>query len=376
MKDLNKLKRKVFAKNNFWNFTTVLIGALFVAGGLGLETNVVQHVGILVGILLLMLAYIWNKKIVLPRYKLLYLIFIFLFGLSIFWSEDKEVSCEYLVLFIGGGLFWVSFYNLRKELGGRIDALVIILGLIFGGLFIVSLLVGAEIVNSKSLYLKASGYRNHNHLGDLWAVVMLMASYYLIKTKKRLYWPVVGLGIFFLAASLSRAAYLALFLGGIYLFKQLDWFKKRKRIYRLGGVIIVILFLFAGAQKITLFSRPYFIQGIAGFFHNPLGVGVGNFKIISSDSANHLWGMDGFSSLAHNIILEILTGMGVFGFSFVIWLIAVLWDIGKKKRTEKNILYQSLFIALGINFLFSTTYFIPTMLWLWFGYLGISQIDN
>jgi O-antigen ligase len=98
---------------------------------------------------------------------------------------------------------------------------------------------------------------------------------------------------------------------------------------------------------------------------------MGNFRIISLDSANHLWGMDTFSFIAHNIILEILTGMGIVGFSFLVWLVVILKDVWHNNR-GKDIVYQALFVALGVNFLFDTTYIIPTMLWLWFASLGLS----
>ena len=372
MKELNKSESTIFNIKNFWNYILILIGSLFLIGGLGLETNFVQHIGVLIGILLLILSFVWNKKIVFPRGAYLYLTFIILFGLSLFWSKDKQISYEYLILFLSGGLFWVSFYNLQKELSGKFDKLVIVLGLIFGGLFIGSVLLGADGINSRSLYLQTSSYRNHNLLGDLWAVVMLTVGYYLIKTRKLLYWLIAFMGVYFLAVSLSRAAYVALAAGLIYLFAKQNWLARHKKTFKLFALVFVVLFVFAGAQKITLFSRPYFVQGIVGFIRNPLGVGMGNFSIISLDPANHLWGMSAFSSMAHNIILEILAGMGIFGFVFIAWLVFVLRDIWNTRSNEKSILYQSLFIVLGVNFLFYTTYYIPTMLWLWFASLGLS----
>lgn len=349
----------------------VLIGALLVLGGLGLETSIVQYVGVVVGILLLVLSIVWRKKIEFPPGSLFYIIFLALMLLSIAWSKDREASLEYLVLFSGGGLFWVSFYNLKKEFKGGFDKLIIILGLIFGMLFIINSLMGANSVNGKSLYLQTSSYKNHNHLGDLWALVLVVVGYLLIKTRKRMYWPIIPLGIYFLAVSLSRSAYVALAVGLIYLFAKQGWLKRHKKAFKLIALVFVVLFVLAGVQKITLLSRPFFVQGVVGFIRNPLGVGVGNFIIISLDSANHLWGMDTFSSMAHNIILEILTGMGVFGFAFLAWLAIMLKNIWRNNE-KKDIIYQALFIALGVNFLFDTTYVISTMLWMWFASLGLS----
>lgn len=360
-----------FNKKYFWKLILVLIGALLFFAGLGIETTTVQYAGVLVGILLVVLSIVWRKKIELPPGSFLYIIFLAFMLLSITWSHDRQASLEYLVLFSGGGLFWVSFYNLKKELEGNFGKLVIILGLIFGLLFVISSLLGTDAINSKSLYLQASTHKNHNHLGDLWAVAMLASGYYLIKTRKRLYWPLLPLGIYFLAISLSRASYVALAAGLVYLFVKQNWLTKHKKAFKLFVLVFIALFVFAGTQKITLLSRPYFIQGIVGFIRNPLGVGMGNFYAISSDSMNHLWGLDGFSSIAHNIILEILVGMGVFGFSFLAWLAIVLKRIWRNNE-KKDIIYQAFFVALGVNFLFDTTYFIPTMLWLWFASLGLS----
>lgn len=361
----------IFNKKNFWRFILVLIGALLVLGGLGIETSSVQYVGVVVGILLLTLSIVWRKRIEFPPGSLFYLIFLVLLLLSITWSKDREASFEYLVLFSGGGLFWVSFYNLKKEFEEEFGKLIIILGLIFGILFIASSLSGADSVNGKSLYLQASAFRNHNHLGDLWASVLVVVGYLLIKKQKYLYWLIASVGVYFLAVSLSRGAYVALAAGIIYLFAKQNWLAKHKKALKLFVLVFVALFMFAGAQKLTLLSRPFFVQGIVGFIRNPLGVGMGNFSIISLDSANHLWGMSAFSSIAHNIILEILAGMGVFGFAFLAWLAIILKDYWHNNE-KKDIIYQALFIALGVNFLFDTTYYIPTMLWLWFASLGLS----
>ena len=213
----------IFNKNNFWKFILVLVGALLILGGLGIETTIIQYVGVLVGILLLILSLVWRKKIEFPPGSLLYVIFLALMLLSIIWSKNRQVSFEYLVLFLSGGLFWVSFYNLKKEFEEEFGKLIIILGLIFGILFIASSLSGADSVNGKSLYLQASAFRNHNHLGDLWAPVLVVVGYLLIKKQKYLYWLIASVGVYFLAVSLSRAAYVALAVGLLYLFVKQNW---------------------------------------------------------------------------------------------------------------------------------------------------------
>ena len=75
------------------------------------------------------------------------------------------------------------------------------------------------------------------------------------------------------------------------------------------------------------------------------------------------------TAFAHNIVLEVVVGVGVLGVFFVAWLIKVLLDIVRRGKS----LYSALFVALTVNFFFDTTYYIPTMIWLWFIFLGFSQ---
>jgi len=366
----------VFLKDNakeiFWQLILVILGVLLFFGGRGIELAFVQYFGVLAGLSMLALALLRRGKLRLPVGFFLYGLFILFFLASLVWSEDRQKSFEYLTLFIGGGLFWLSFFNLQKEIGRGFEKLVIILGIVFGGLFLAHKVSGEVQFGHLSLFLPVSSYYNHNHLGDLWAAVLVVVLPRLLKEKKWFYQLLTGLGIFFLAISLSRSAYLALAIGAFYIFWKKGWFIKFRKFFWLFIFLTAVLFLFGGVQKTTLFSRSYFVQAIAGFINNPLGVGVGNFGIISQDSANQLWGMTGFSSFTHNIVLEILTGMGILGVSFVIWLFVVVKDLLKKARPE-GIVYQALFFTLGVNFLFDYTYFIPTMLWLWFMSLGLSQ---
>jgi len=43
-----------------------------------------------------------------------------------------------------------------------------------------------------------------------------------------------------------------------------------------------------------------------------------------------------------------------------------------EKRSERYLAYV-LFVVLTVNFLLDTTYYVPTMMWLWGGLLGLSQ---
>jgi hypothetical protein len=182
----------------------------------------------------------------------------------------------------------------------------------------------------------------------------------------------LAVGIYFLAISLSRSAYLALGVGIFYLFNKLGLTNKYKKLYVLFIILGALLFIYAAAFKSTLFARPYFEQVVWGLGKWPLGVGVGNFGLISKDPSAPWWSevASNFSTLTHNVALEMVAGMGVLGLSFLGWLVYVLLDTIKNSRKA---LFTAVFLAITSNFMFDTTYYIPTMIWLWFIFLGLAQ---
>ncbi len=339
-----------------------------------MEVARVQYFGVLVGLVILFLAKLCKRRVDLPHGFRLFSLFLFAFLISIIWSQDRRRSFEFLVLFIGGGLFWLGFYNLREKFKKGFPWMLIFLGLAFGELFAISEYFGGLGFNYLSLFLPVTPARQHNHLGDFWALVLIVAAYLLTKKKRKIALLLIVLGGFFLTMSLSRASYVALIVGILYLFIR-KGLVKHKRLIWFFIALSTTLFLYAGTKKSTLLSRPYFIQAIAGFLHHPLGVGVRNFPAISSDPANQLFSMRGFSVLAHNIILEFMTGMGIIALVFIAWLTQIGQAVWQNK-SSKTFLFQALFVALSINFLFDYTYIIPTMLWLWFMTLGLSYDEK
>jgi len=351
---------------------------LLVLGGLGIDVYNVQIFGVLTGVLILILIWIQKRKIILPPVIIPYSLFLILFLLhSLKVSVDVNKSLEVFSLFLSGGLFWIVGYNLKKELSPYFDKIIILLGLVFAGLYFYNYFLGDPTrVSPWSLYLNYSAYRNHNSIGDLWAVVLTIVIYHLLKNPRSvLLWLTTLLGGYLLFTSQSRAAYVALASGVLYLASKKGWMEKYKKIFILFIFLAVALFLIVGTQKTTLFTRQYYIQGLLGFIHNPEGVGVGNFGVISRNPDNHLWGLSHFASVAHNLPLEIVTGMGILGLVFIFWLIKVLQEVWED-NAEKNLVYRVVFITLFVNFFFHSSYLIPTMLWLWFGSLGLSQSKN
>jgi hypothetical protein len=173
----------------------------------------------------------------------------------------------------------------------------------------------------------------------------------------------------------SRSSYVALAVGVIYLFQRHSLASKYRNIMAGFLVLAAVLFVLTGAFKTTLFIRPYYVQALVGLVHHPLGVGVGNFGFISTDPENWLLGLSGPSQVVSNIVLEMISGIGILGISFALWffrILLVLW-----MRVEpKSLVYHAVFFVLAANFFFHVTYFVPAMLWLWFMSLGIAQGEN
>lgn len=351
-------------------FLPFVVGiTLFVGGGLPwISREIVYILGILAGVFLILTTPFLKGKLVFPETFRIYLLFLLLFSVSIFWSLDREVSFEHLLLFVGGGLFWLSSFNLKKERIPWFLNLIVFLGLFFLTLFLILWFSGDRTFLSWSLIYPATA--NHLHIGDYWVLVMLTVFCWMTKKLKWWHFILVLVGIEVFIISFSRSALLAFLIGTLFLMKEKLF--SNKRFYYFALAFSLILFLVSGVAKTILFSRPYFVQAMMGIFHNPFGVGMGNFAEISADRANHVFGLSGFSSYTHNIVLEALVGMGILGLTFVYWLTRVLMIILKKRIEEDTMIYKALFLVLTFIFLFDISYTIPSMLWLWFFLLGLA----
>jgi len=352
-----------------------ILSVVLLIAGFGVEIFYVNLSGVL--LTLLLLGIIWKKKrkLKLPKGAFLYLLFLLIFEISLFLhDENRGLGFSYFLLYLAGGGFWLLGYNLKKEIYKYFDKVIVGLGIIFAGLyFVFNYIIPNPKVKALSLFLPYTRFMNHNNIGDLWAVVLIVVIFYLIKNLKNAwYWLLMVLGIFLLYKSQSRSAYVALIVGVLYLFNSKDWVEKYKKIFYGLVIIGIVLFLITGVQKSTLFQRPYYIQSIAGLIDNPMGVGIGNFGTISNNEKYHIWGLGDFSLWVHNIVLEILSGLGIWGGVFVVWLVKISKEVWEKKD-KKTLIYRAVFFCLLTNMMFHSTYFLPTMLWMWMVSLGISQ---
>jgi len=362
------------------NWSTISWAAiffLFLVGGLGLYIHNVRLLGALVPVVGLGFLLFSRRRIALPRGFLPFFAVLVILGINTTWSKGRVATLEYLVMLSGGGAFWLVFYNLGEKFKDTFGRLVIILGIVFGVSYLVNLLVFPQVpIRPWTLYLPSTFSRNHNHLGDMWALVLVVVAHRLLTRPKLWHWGLVAAGVYFLGISLSRSAYLALGVGIFYIFNKLELTGKHRKIYALFLIVAAGLFMYAALFKSTLLSRPYYEQAVYGLSKWPLGVGVGNFGIISGDSQAPWWNAPRaaiVTTSAHNLVLEMISGMGVLGLVFAFWLVYILVDI---LRNSKQPLFAAIFLAIAANFMFDTTYFIPTMVWLWFASLGLAQTGS
>jgi hypothetical protein len=330
----------------------------------------------------------------LPPYSLPYILFLIIFFASFRWTGDKWMSLHYFKLFSAGYFFWFCSYNF-KELA-KFEKLIIPVGLFYGILTVFNIVFGdTSNVSSLSLFLYAVPPLHHHHIGDLWAAVLVVLGFKIFSNNKHvpqirlvIYILLIIFGFYLLFISLSRSAYVSLIGGSVFSLLKLrdnsNYLKALRpktklfpAIFYLYIFISVIFFLYAGTQKNTLIAHGgYVIQGTGSFLKNPFGIGVGNFKSTAREINFGPVQFDGSSNSAHNIILEMVSGLGVLSIPFLFWLYSVLKSTLGYTSTTKVIISASIFICIFVNFFFDYTYLIPLMLWGWFFILGLFQAQN
>lgn len=343
---------------------------VMIVGGVGGSDDLILIMGILVGLLGLVVAWLGGEKFVVPRGLVLFGVIVVMGLVSLLWSENATNTLSFSLLILGFMSWWWWMYTASKKYVKYLPVILIGLGSVFGLIVIYNMLfVEPYPVQPDSLTGYASLYFNHIHIGDLWALALVVLLYARWPKKKYVRWVLMIIGLMMMAVSRSRSALAALLLGVFVLppGKALS-----PRIKRAVIIMSVGLFLLLGSEKSILQSRPYLVQGVVGILYYPFGVGLGNFAIVSYDERTHLGMFSGYSNQAHSIVMEYMSGLGVLGLLFVFWLLRELIN-NKPVRTSRRWLAYVLFVVLTVNFLVDTTYMVPTMMWMWGGLLGLSQ---
>lgn len=331
--------------------------ALLAFGALGSYNDTVISLSIANFFLFLGLRLIRQRKIETPQNFFIYLLFLMIYVAHYAIYGGQLI---YLLIYLSAALYWLMFYNIKALLKIYFNYYLISLGLILGVLYTVARIRGIGYQAQDSLFLPVGPNILHNHIGDVWGIILIILIYKAIEKVRKWHTPVFILGAFFMLISLSRSAIASLITGIIYIYYNSQNIRKSKIIIAFTAITASLLFVIFAIHKTILFSRPYFETAISSIVNSPLGIGVGNFYEVSTQS-----------SLTHNIILEFVVGMGMFSLPFIFWLYKTFLTFNKR---VSNILYKALFIGLFVNFFFDTTYIIPAMVWLWFAVLTLVYV--
>lgn len=342
-----------------------------IIGGLGGQNFILLNLILLWFTVSFTVLAVKKKSLNLPGGFYLYLTFLILFAINLFWTKDFWNTFWYLLVFTAGLFFWIISYNFKNELK-NFDRIILCVGIFFGILTIVNFFIHSSPA-SDSYSLHKFATKNHHHIGDLWATVLSVLTIKILSNKKnRWIWIILVLvGTYFLYISQSRTAVLALVFGCFYILQSYPSARKFRSFFYVLIFSALFLFLLFARSKTTFFDRVYYLQGIAGVIKHPLGVGVGNFGLMSQDPDNQLFGLSEYSSVAMNIVLEMFAGMGIFAFIFLLWIIKAVLSV-LQNSAENSLIPRIVFLTLTVNFMFNFAYLIPTMLWLWFISLGLS----
>lgn len=357
------------------NIILIILSILFFLGGLG-DFFLIQVIGFIISGIFFIIILAEKEKFKYP-FEIIYLIFFIAFQLiSLIWTKNVYNSLSYIVLFISSLGFFIFFYNYPKDLNRYISFVIPLIGLGYLALYIFTVIFKmpllAKLIPENCCTLYSPYTFEHNHIGDYWSIVLLVSFYNIVtKNKNIIFFIWLFLSIPIIIISQSRSAIIAVAFSLFYAYKNTEIKPEFKNYIKIGLIVLSIIFLITSFGKVTLFSRPYYFQAIASIFKYPFGVGMGNFIKVSTNSILDSFFLKKNAAKAHNIIFEVITGLGVLSAPFILWFINTLRKINKKYKTKPN-LFALLSILITVIFMFDMCYAIPTPLWLWFSFIGMS----
>lgn len=352
---------------------TVVLTLLFIFSGLEESYFLPAFFGFLTSLFLLISTYLKDKKrLKIPQTFYPFAVFLVtLFFYELAGEFRNKPGIYFMINFFSGGLFWIYFLNARKKISNSFIRAVIFSGLILSILFPLALNFDIKYLRNAPIY--SFGLFNHFHIGDYMALVLIISVWSYLKKKKMYFLLIILLSFYILTLSFSRSALVSCAVGFGFLFLRGKNKKLVKKYSKPLIFILIAVFLYFGSKKTILFTRPYYIQALWGIANYPFGLGIGRFGAVSADPGSHLFGLSGYASITFNIVLEVLSGMGVWGITFMVWF---FYLIARFFQTKGNILFGAIFLAITANFFFNNTYFTPTFVWVWFASLGAYMNDS
>lgn len=336
----------------------VALASSMVIGGIGLFNSSYFQITSLLIVLLLILSSVrslLNKR---------FLLFVLLVGVAYLYDAILGLGGQisWIWYLLSCGLFWLLGKVVSREVTifiAKKGTWLLVLGLVYGlvGYLVPRESFGDMIRTTRTLLYWST--ENHHHLGDWMAFALIPILGYVGKRRVKLRLIII-LSMVVMLFSMSRSAYLAFVVGLLYVF----YLKRTRYINWVLGLVFVTT-LIVGITKTTLYSRVFFIQAIRGVIVWPFGVGLGNFVKVSQLAQKDL------TSVAHNLPLELMTGLGlVVGSMLVLWIV---WGIVFVLVNNKNRLLVGSILVLVINFFFDYTYVVSTMMWAFFLLLGSAE---
>ena len=311
-----------------------------------------------------------KKTLIIPKHFLIFTIFALILHLYIPFVQDKIQPFYYSAVISEALFYWLIFYNIE---GGKLIAkrIFITFSILYSSILLITKTFDLNFFAlAESIFQEAPN--KHYYYNCFWVpAIILLFEKELKKIKKDRLILIIA-GIVFLIISDSRTSFVAFVLSIVYMIYKRYFVIELKRKYIMIPVLLMgVLFVYLGVQKTTLFSRPYFAQSIQSFPQNPLGVGFGNFAQISDTFRGNENDWTPFSGNVHNIILESLSGVGVFTILLVAFLFLIIKDVLLSK--SEGIVWGAVVIFILTSFMFDSSYAIPCFIWLLFISLGIFQ---
>jgi hypothetical protein len=350
----------------YWMFIALLYLSIFVSG----VNEGSMYLSILISFLSACLGIFYlikqKKSIKIPNHFAPILIFILIMNIYVFFIPNKLNPFLYSAIMSEGVIFWIVFLNIDNN-KTIVKQIFLVFSLLYSLIFIVSKLTGLNFASLSERYFQEFP-SIHYYYNCFWIPTIILILKDNLHKVKPLHWLIFLIGIVFLIISNSRSSYISLIVGiGYIAYKKLVNLKLSTLSFAAIVLLIMSVFIFFSGGKTTLFSRPYFAQSIQSFPKHVFGTGYGNFKQIS-ESFNQ---PDNVSQYAHNILLEALSGVGIFSILFCIFIIILIWDITKAKG--KSAVWGAVILSILTNFMFDISYTIPGFVWLFFISIGVFQ---
>jgi len=340
---------------------------------------------LLIPLLLFLLTKIENKRLFIPvKESIFYLIFIIFSAISTFRAIDKEMSIQFLSIYMTGYLFFIYGFNYRDSLNKYFKWFLIGISIISVLIFSINKIFTLKLFdNGASLFY--GGYY-HNELGTVLILGIIICLYKFIFEKSNKLLILLLFFSSFLIFSFSRSAYLAvIIIGVIFCLIKKSWLP-------ITLVILMTCLFFVTTKEINNFfptsvkkfmvnklllpkeksftgkRQQHIYYALLSIKDRPFfGYGPGNLYF-STLKKQFNW--EEGTTTAHNILLDIFAENGALaGVGFLLFLFYVF------KNTKKD-LYFYLLSSLTIVFLFDFSYRYTSIFIIWMILVGISLPKN